>query len=152
MIAESPKTPKTPITEDQFETFCMIMSESGESKRNICKSLGISPTSIDRYIKIIGQPAEIRYARAKVDQAEALFSAIPDKIEQCKIDLQNEQDPRKCNSIVQLCRLECEAVRWDLSKRDPKKYGDKIDVTTNGNDITREIVISPVTTKTIQDK
>ena len=36
---------------------------------------------------------------------------------------------------VQRARLKVDVIKWQLSKEEPNKYGDKIDMTTNGKDL-----------------
>lgn len=134
----------TPITKDQFDYFCELFATTNNSKKTICKGMGISDSSVDKYIRIIGDSAARQYARAKEDQCEPLHQAIADRIAKCRQDIDSEEDPKKCNAIVQLCKIDIDAIKWDLSKRQPKVFGDKLDVTTNGNDIVREINVTPI--------
>lgn len=41
---------------------------------------------------------------------------------------------------VQRARLRIDVVKWQLSKEEPKKYGDKLDMTTNGKDLPTPIL------------
>lgn len=41
---------------------------------------------------------------------------------------------------VQRARLKVDVIKWQLSKEEPKKYGDKIDHTTNGKDLPTPIL------------
>lgn len=41
---------------------------------------------------------------------------------------------------VQRARLIIDTVKWQLSKEEPKKYGDKVDLTTNGKDLPTPIL------------
>ena len=65
------------------------------------------------------------YARACMLRREERFEAleeIPDI----------EED-------VQRARLKVDVLKWQLSKEEPRKYGDKIDMTTNGKDLPQPI-------------
>lgn len=41
---------------------------------------------------------------------------------------------------VQRARLRVDVIKWQLSKEEPKKYGDKLDMTTNGKDLPTPIL------------
>lgn len=41
---------------------------------------------------------------------------------------------------VQRARLKVDVIKWQLSKEEPKKYGDKLDHTTNGKDLPTPIL------------
>ena len=135
---------KTPITEDQFNSFCDITATTYQSKKQICKSLGISDSSIDQYIRIIGETAARQYARVKDDQCDSLEAKIIELEEECMYKLDTLDDPKLGNAIVQAYKMQIDNIKWMLSKRRPRLFGDKIDLTTNGNDITREIIITPI--------
>lgn len=73
-----------------------------------------------------------QYARATESRADVIFEEImaiadeePGVIDSGATD----------NGKVQHNRLRIEARKWVLGKMQPKKYGDKLDVTTNGNDV-----------------
>lgn len=52
------------------------------------------------------------------------------------------------NERINRARLRCDSRRWLLSKLVPKKYGDKVDVTTDGEKINTAPVINVVDSKT----
>lgn len=64
-----------------------------------------------------------RYARAKEIQAHCMFGEI--------IDLVDDSDPMEAAKT----RIQVDTRKWFLAKVLPKIYGDKIDVTTNGDSI-----------------
>lgn len=62
-----------------------------------------------------------QYARACKIRREYRFEGLEDTID-------GEVD-------VQRARLKVDTLKWQMSKEDPKKYGDKVDVTTNGESL-----------------
>lgn len=134
----------TPISELQFNEFCDITATTYQSKKQICKSLGISDSSIDQYIRIIGELAARQYARAKDDQCDSLEAKIIELEEECMHKLECLDDPKLSNALVQAYKMQVDNIKWMLSKRRPRQFGDKLDITSNGNDITREILITPI--------
>ena len=57
----------------------------------------------------------------------------------CKIRRENRFDDLEevvdTTEDVQRARLKVDVIKWQLSKEEPKKYGDKIDVTTDGEKV-----------------
>jgi hypothetical protein len=67
-----------------------------------------------------------KYARAKDDSADALAEEIQDIADDV---LSKVHEP-------QVARVAIDAKKWAASKLKPKKYGDKVDVTTDGDKVT----------------
>jgi len=74
-----------------------------------------------------------RYARAVDIRTELKFESIEaDYME----DPQRDSETGKIDTgWVQLQRLKIDAKKWELGKLKPKKYGDKLDVTSDGEKI-----------------
>ena len=53
----------------------------------------------------------------------------------------NTYDPLMVNAAVQALRVQIDSLKWVLSKIAPKKYGDKLDVTSNGKALPTSINI-----------
>lgn len=68
----------------------------------------------------------VRYARACEERRTLRFEEI-ERI------AKGEKTKRYDSAAVQRDRLRVDALKWQLSKEDPKKYGDKVDVTTGNN-------------------
>lgn len=117
-----------------FEKVCERV-EQGESLRKIFAS-NDSPMSNTLFYRLIGENSDLneRYARAKQIYADSLFEEILD------ISDHSEEDhtPFTGSNVIQRDRLKIDARKWILSKLEPKKYGDKLDVdhTTKGEKIT----------------
>ena len=71
-----------------------------------------------------------QYARAKEEAADALADDIQNIADKT---LTGEYDP-------QASRVAIDAYKWTASKLKPKKYGDKLDMTTNGKDLPSPIL------------
>lgn len=71
-----------------------------------------------------------KYARACKIRREFKFEALEDIIDK-------EQD-------VQRARLKADVIKWQLSKEEPKKYGDKVDVTSGGDKIERGMSLEEI--------
>src|SRR5688572_33339185 len=62
----------------------------------------------------------------------------------CKLRRENKfeeiEDIARTEPDVQRARLRVDVIKWQLSKEEPKKYGDKLDMTTNGKDLPTPIL------------
>ena len=73
-----------------------------------------------------------KYARATESRADVIFEEI---IAIADEDPGVTESGSTDNGKVQHNRLRIDARKWMLGKMRPMKYGDKLDVTTNGNDM-----------------
>lgn len=82
-----------------------------------------------------------QYARAIKERQEGLFEEIieiadDDSNDYEEIELGDGVIATKVNhEHIQRSRLRVDARKWALSKMNPKKYGDKVDLTTDGKEI-----------------
>jgi hypothetical protein len=115
------------LTEDrrkEIDIICDRITE-GESLRSILKDN--KPFSKSTFLDIVAANSDIadQYARAMADRQDVLFEEI--------ITIADSQE----NDInaIQRNRLQIDARKWVLGKMNPKKYGDKIDMTSGGEKI-----------------
>jgi hypothetical protein len=103
-----------------FDNICERLS-NGESLRGICRDEDMPQmSSVWRWI-VADENLRNQYACARDNQADVLADEIVDIAD-------NATD-------AQLARLQVDARKWFASKVAPKKYGDKTDITSNGNTI-----------------
>lgn len=84
-----------------------------------------------------------RYARARIAQADLFFGEIIDiadtpligKTKKKGFNSFGEYEEETEGDMTQHRKLQIEARKWTVSKLNPKKYGDKVDVTTGGDKI-----------------
>ena len=78
-----------------------------------------------------------RYARACEERATLIFEEILDIADESHSDKKVLEDGREVvdGEVVQRSRLRIDARKWMLSKMNPKKYGDKLDMTTDGESL-----------------
>ena len=122
----------------------------GEALRNILKE-ECFPSTVTFYKWIDDDDDKAKqYARACEDRADAIFEDILDIADNgeddvIEMDLGDGLVVEKTNNeVIQRSKLRVDARKWMLSKMNPKKYGDKIDHTTDGDKIndTKQINIS----------
>ena len=72
-----------------------------------------------------------QYVRACNIRQEILFEEILEISDNNSVD----HTPFTGGVVVQRDKLRADSRKWILSKMNPKKYGDKTDITTNGNEL-----------------
>jgi len=110
---------------------------NGEAIRNILKESEM-PSSRTFYSWLDSDPEKVKlYARACEARADAIFDEILDISDDSgndliEVDLGDGVVSEKINiEFVQRSRLKVDARKWVVSKLNPKKYGDKLDVNQN---------------------
>ncbi|MFZ1786689.1 MAG: hypothetical protein WAT92_00195 [Saprospiraceae bacterium] len=77
------------------------------------------------------------YAKVMELRADDIFDEILEIADDTTHDSIFTETGEKVNSEwISRSRLRVDARKWILSKMNPKKYGDKTDITTNGKEIT----------------
>lgn len=89
---------------------------SGKSLRKACEAIQLPHTTFLEWTKADGALAD-QYARARDEGLEVWAEEILEISDECK-------DPNKA-------RVQVDARKWLLSKMLPKKYGDKLDLSSS---------------------
>ena len=111
----------------------------GMSLRRACKNIGIPRITFFDWIDKEERFADL-YTRARQQGLEARFESIEEDYSE---EPQRDPETGKIDSAwVQLQRLKIDSKKWELSKLAPKKYGDKIDVTSKGESIQAPSVVN----------
>jgi len=107
----------------------------GESLRKICLDEGMPSAAL--VCKWLGQNEAFReqYAHARDAQADTLADEILDIADDGSNDYMNDEERGEVynGDAVQRSKLRVDARKWIAAKLKPKKYGDRIDV-TSGNE------------------
>lgn len=136
------KTPKkngrpSKYTDKLADEICQMIAQ-GQSVRSICaKKDMISMQTFFRWRRENEKFRE-QYARACEERSYAYAEDIIEIADNATNDYMEklEGDGYIFNSEnVQRSRLRIDTRKWLMSKLNPKVYGDKLDMTTNGNDI-----------------
>ena len=80
-----------------------------------------------------------QYARAKQESADAQQEIIED-IGDESIEAAYKADPKAANAVVSAYKLKADNLKWVMSKMKPKKYGDKLDLTSGGDKLPTPIL------------
>ena len=117
------------FSEDLFDTICNRMA-SGESLREICDEKDMpSQTSVFRWLAADEGLSE-RYARAREAQQETHLEQM--------FAIADGATP----ATVNVDRLRVDVRKWVMSKLAPKKYGDKLDVTSGGKRVSQPTIVT----------
>lgn len=123
---------------------CAQLAE-GISLRTVCKSPDMP--GLSTVFKWLHKHPEFveQYARAKEESAEAMAEDILDiaddgtndwmTIQKGKLEI---EVPDK--EVIMRSRLRVDTRKWLMSKMKPKKYGEKLDMTTDGQPLTIKLV------------
>lgn len=120
-----------PCTQEQFDEICKIVAIEYTPLRDICIRAGTDKQSFYEMLHSNKENADL-YARAKELQCAAKYEQLN--------EIANEPLPTTASgsldsAAVQDKRLRIDTLKWELCKLIPKKYGEKVDVTTDGDKI-----------------
>lgn len=128
----------------------------GSSLRTALK--GDDMPSMSMVFRWLREHKEFReqYARATEERTEAMSEDILDIADDGTNDYMEKENKdggtyEVLNSeAIQRSRLRVDTRKWLMSKMKPKKYGDKLDMTTNGKDLPTPI-LGGLTSQNIND-
>lgn len=123
--------------EKTFKRVIKEISTKGHSLRQVLRNKDM-PSSQTFYKWLKDDEIKSKqYARACYDRADKIFDEIielADATDSASY-MDKNGNPRTDWGKVQRNRLQIDARKWSLSKMMPKKYGDKLDLTTEGEKI-----------------
>lgn len=124
-------------TEERAAEICGRIA-AGESLNRICKDDHM-PDQVTVY-RWLGVNEEFRknYALAREDQAETHADFIQDIADEMP---PNDEKGRTDSGWVTWQKNRIDARKWIASKLKPKRYGDKLDVTSDGKQVGLNIAI-----------
>ena len=136
----------TTYNEDIAAEICGYLA-MGESLRKVCRRAGMpAPSTVFLWLRQQKDFSE-QYARAKEEAADMFIEdiiEIADNAKKDKIPVYklNEETGKKelvgyteSKNSVRRAQVQIDSRKWLAMKLKPKKYGEKLDMTTNGNDI-----------------
>jgi hypothetical protein len=122
----------TIFTKKLANTICKRIAE-GESLRSVCRDEAMpSVSSIMRWLlDDTKKPFWEQYAHARAAQAELMFDELLEIADQSD-DVVKSGAEKKSGAYANNQRLRVDTRKWYLSKVLPKKFGDKLDLTSDG--------------------
>lgn len=134
-----------------------IKIENGMSARKAVVEAGISTKTFWSWID--NDETKVKqYTRACESRAEALLDEMFDIVDDSSNDVMEMDlgdgvvNTRTNNEVIQRSRLRYDARKWLVSKLNPKKYGDKVDVTSGGDKIQTPTAINVNIRKPLEDE
>lgn len=119
-------------TPELADKICQLISTTTKSLKTICAMEGMpSVETVLRWLREDKDGFCGQYAKAKEEQSDFLIE------EMLEISDHSDEDhtPFTGGNVVQRDRLRIDTRKWIASKLKPKKYGDKLDLTSDGNEI-----------------
>ncbi|AZB01281.1 hypothetical protein EG359_17405 [Chryseobacterium joostei] len=118
-----------------FKKIISEIADKGKSLRAVLREKGM-PSSSTFFIWLEDDESKSKqYARAVEVRAEGIFDEIIDIAENSEKD----QTPFTGINVIKRDTLRIDARKWMLSKMMPKKYGDKLDITSDGDKVSGSI-------------
>ena len=123
-----------------FDDICDLIINGKSLRYAIKQHNGLSSSTVFRWIRE-DEAKSKQYAQATIERAELIFEDIFDIADDSDGDYTQTEDGLRFNSEhVQRSRLRVDTRKWALSKMMPKKYGDKLDVTSGGDKVNQNLV------------
>ena len=120
------------------DKICSLMAE-GKSLKSICEQEGMpNASNVFKWLTIY-QDFRENYTQAQNDRTEAQLEQL-NEIGDTAIELARTTGEKRANAVVQAVKLKADNMKWVMSKMKPKKYGDKLDMTTDGKALTVELI------------
>lgn len=125
------------LTDEIFEQICNEIQISHLGLSTICKSKGTSSSAFFDLVDKDKKYTEL-YTRARERQADYLA----DLIQEVAFDGSRDDTPFTGANHVQRDKLKVESLKWTAAKLKPKKYSDKLDLTTDGEKLPVQQIIN----------
>lgn len=119
------------------EVFDKICEEIETTQLGVWKSCAKYHVGTSEFYNLINSDPkyQLRYARARSNQQDALVDSIRQLEDECQKEICACEDPKRMNAITTFYKLKIDDIKWEASKLKNKKYGDRLDLTTQGDKI-----------------
>lgn len=126
-------------TQETADRICEQLSE-GKSLRTVCLAEGMpDKATVFRWLREHKEFHD-QYAISKDESADALFEETQDIADE-SLEGALSADPKASGAVVQAYKLRVDTRKWMMSKQKPKKYGEKVDVTSDGKAIQGNTIV-----------
>jgi hypothetical protein len=122
-------------TYDKFKQVIKLIENEGISLRKACERVKMGRDVFDS-ICDEDEKYQNQYARAREKRADMIFEEILQIADSQGEDMGINPitgEEQINHNVIQRNKLQIDARKWMLGKMQPKKYGDKLDVTTDGD-------------------
>lgn len=139
------------MTPEKFSEIIADYCQSRDGIERAAKRHGYSERPIWNYIADNNEAQQV-YARARITKYEKLIDEIHE-LENRMHDAVANCDPKRANAVQSAYKCEIDNLKWILAKIQPRKYGDRVDVTSGGDKLPAvSFVVSSQETVTNLDK
>lgn len=133
------------FTQELADRICSQLA-MGDSLRTVCKGEDM-PALATVFNWFRNYPSFLeQYTRAKQESADAMAEDILDIADHSAQDIITKSSENGTeyevvnNEVIQRSRLRVETRKWLMAKMKPKKYGDKLDLTSDGEQLPSPIL------------
>lgn len=130
---------KAEMTDELFNKICEHLSASADSLNKVLDAYNTTTYMFYQAIRSSEVKSE-QYMQARSKYIENKLSERQTILERAEVEC--KENPKCANAIAQIAKEKCRVIEWDCIKLIPRVYGDKIDVTTNNESLTREIILT----------
>lgn len=128
----------TIFTQELADKICEQVS-NGWSMRTICSAEDMPAiSSVFKWLRE-NEQFSLQYARATDERTETQQEMLIEMGDRA-IEHAEEADPKAAGAVVSAYKLKADNLKWSMSKMKPKKYGDKLDVTSGGEKLPTPIL------------
>jgi hypothetical protein len=132
-------------TQEKADSICHLLAE-GMSLRSVCKEKGMP--DIATVFKWMRSNEEFlkQYARAKQESADAMAEEVLDIADNAvndwmEVNHGEHKSWKENGEAINRSRLRVDTRKWLMAKMKPKKYGEKLDVVSDGEAIKGNTII-----------
>lgn len=135
-------------TTELGDEICIRIATSTLGLRHICEALDVPYSTVTGWIYDDKHEMSEKYTRAKRMQADHMAEELLDIVDDGSNDLMtivkgDESYEMENKEVTNRSRLRADTRKWLMSKILPKKYGDKLDVTSGDKPINAVGNLSP---------
>jgi hypothetical protein len=132
-------TNKKPLISDEtFQLICDHLAASSDSLKKVLDRHDVSPYAFYQAVRSAPEKTS-RYMLARSKYVENKLSERVEILEDAQKRM--GRNPKIANAIAQIAKEKCRIIEWDCIKLLPRIYGEKLDVTSGDESLTREITI-----------
>lgn len=119
-------------TKELGDKICALVAE-GNSFKKICTNYREEMPDMATIFRWLRVNEEFRknYEQAIDQRTEAQHEMLLDNGDEA-IEEAKTTDPKASNAVVSAYKLKADNMKWVMSRMKPKKYGDKVDITSDG--------------------
>lgn len=128
--------PKSKNTPENFFIVLQLIEFEAISLRKALERLGVNSNAFEKWLDS-SELNQMQYARAREKRADLIFEEMKEIADKQDKDvyIDHEGNERIDHNVIHRNKLQIDTRKWMLSKMQPKKYGDKIDITTKDKEI-----------------